>query len=415
MEGNRHLDDFVRKKVHERQYVYDDAYWAETAAFLDANQKPKRTKRFLWFVLLLLGCAVSMASIWWYQQAPQPSPVPLASVFVEEAPTDPNCEEQTAFAEAATFSQHPASEKTLAQLSTPASHLSTSSSSASTQVPPSIYRGSDPDLPTTIDATPKNESSLKNSSQLISASESTNTPSLELQPLSRFWKSKLDAPIQAGSLDLTGQGFPRHRHHVGIKIGLQRAPDWAPNEAGVIPENVTPTLGLIYQYSLSQRFLLISGLQYWQRAGLALDTLIIQQTFEQGLNEDRFDLRPRRLHAVKVPLTLAMRLGRKSQLRVGGYLSRLIDVESQLIETTYQPSTGFLTKRSTAWGYRNGIRPWQYGFSASYAHYMGRGILAEFQMGWSWQDLTDDAYFRQDRKDRQLFIQLSFSKSLFSF
>ncbi|MEO1418234.1 MAG: hypothetical protein AAFW00_23310 [Bacteroidota bacterium] len=408
MEGNRHLDDFVRKKIHERQYAYDDAYWAETAAFLDAHQRPKKTRWFFWFVFLLLGSVTSMASIWWYQDVYHTDTPPGQNLTL--IVQDTNCVEE------------PYSES-LAQTAGIGKDLNTEVN------PRAVKALTDDVLRTNVlvpesDVSPILPESIIDSKYTASVMSSDTTqhtdPSLRrasfsLKSLLFSQNPGLEAPIRAGSVDIQGQGFPQHRHHVGLMVGIQRAPAWAPNEAGVVPEDVTPTIGLTYQYNLSPRFTLSSGIQYWQRTGLDLDTLIVQQAFGQGLDERRFDLRPRRMHALKVPLILSMRFGRKSQIRAGGYISRLLDVESQLMETTYQPSTGYLSRQTTAWGYRRGIQTWQYGLSAAYGHYLGRGITADFEMGWSWQDLTDDVYFRENRKDRQLYIQLSFSKSLFTF
>lgn len=411
MEGNRHLDDFVRKKIHERQYAYDDAYWAETAAFLDAHQRPKKTRWFFWFVFLLLGSVTTMASIWWYQgvypiDTPPGQNLPL---IVQ----DTHCVEESyseSLAQVGMMGEDSSAKVVAAKV--------TAVYAQADKVRRIDVMSSEPDispiLPESITDS-KSTPSVASSDSTQQTDPSLRRASFSLKPLLFSQNPGLEVPIRAGGVDLQGQGFPRYRHHVGLVVGIQRAPAWAPNEAGVVPEYVTPTIGLTYQYSLSSRFTLSSGIQYWQRTGLDLDTLIVQQAFGQGLDERRFDLRPRRIHALKVPLMLSMRFGRRSQLRAGGYISRLLDVESQLRETIYQPSTGYLSRQTTAWGYRQGIQTWQYGLSAAYGRYLGRGITADFEMGWSWQDLTDDAYFRQNRKDRQLYIQLSFSKSLFTF
>ena len=349
MKGNHEIDGFVRRKLAEREFAFEGAFWEEAEKLLDEQQIGQRKpRRGLWFFFFLLT-GVSMLGVYglgtWLTKTPTPQIGQTAASAqgkstLNEAQTSLSQENST---------EEPIIPKTtpqIAQLNSyvvptaPSKAVLTSTSRGGVTVAShSISAKTETSIPaqtkhSNILSNPKNTLSLspylpKNNSS--PAYDSSPTLSTELASTTLhnyevstidFLPSRLNVSLEPQT-DLRPIKRYRIRHRIFAEVGSSINSQAA----------FAPYVGLIYQHRLSARLQVETGFRYRVQTGIGFDEQIRREIYSFGYIVEDYRAEIDRLHYVEMPLRLRFRLSARHSFTSGLSAGYLVYSEGALFKT----------------------------------------------------------------------------------
>ena len=400
MNDPRELDDFIRKKLSEREpAAFDPAYWAAAEALI-AAEAPRR-RRVAWWWWLTGGLCLLLPLALWGLWSPASGADPAApSAGLHMRPLPP-------------VTQLPARVTPLpAAAETPR------------KAQPAPARPSRPATQAHLGAgqsTPTGASSLP--TRAVTSLDAARSAAHGDRPRAA-WRGLDSMPVEAYLLVTGGKGLPQQRsalrldgrwrrHTLFAEGGALLAPGWG--EAGAAFPASSPLLGLGYSLGLSSHLRLRTGLRYSARGGLDSDSTYRRTRYAFGFETEATRIDPQRLHTLAVPLTLEWRVRGTHYVHLGLEQAWLLNASARVTTQTLNEAGVTPTGSRRAWGYRQGFRRWNPALTLGYSRYLGQGLHLGMQARYGWRDLSDPAFFQNNRLDRDLQLRLILTYDIFNF
>jgi hypothetical protein len=445
MKEQHELDKFLRQKFEGREFEFHEAFWEEAETMIAAEQGMAARGRFWWLSRILGGAGVlamlGLVSWWMLDQDPKPGKQPAAEFYL--SPTLPlgadNQEGKNEFnlivpyslssqIDEASFRSetNPSNSSSISPISSPSEFSPTSPthSQASSEVSSSDGKQAEPfSQPTAsqgLDAVASPSQLLKLGRQLPSVSAAGSSKELAEEALqmasARIEVDSLSPVYDAlqieGNAPLSEFRFPVRpkdsRHSLGLSLGGTLIRNFRRDGF-----NLGPVVGLTYEYSLSSRLRLSSGLLLRNRAGLNSSLGFVSSTYSFGREDVTVALQPLSLQQLELPLQLSARLAQRHYLSLGGNVAYLLGVRSRISTSASSQLGTTLLSEENAWGYRQLYTDWELSLSLAYRVYLGRGLnlWLEYQHGLT--DLSPDVVWNHTQKDRSRQLRLRLSLDLF--
>lgn len=321
MSGNHDIDNFVKRKLSEREFAFDEMAWADAERLLDAQMGERKPRRRFWmFFIVFLGVSLLGAygfGIWQNYDRSFVAPVEaIADNQAIEAKEDILLSQSNgtiaAIANAPVESAAPKASNQ-DQVRQPAARtnlntaLSSTSSASSLSTTAKIVEASL--IPTPADRTQVATSAnipLNTLEASTLEAESINPTANQFQIDNSFAPNIYEMDVlgvrMSGQFDVQGDLRPlknlkRIRHRIFLEAG---------NDVSTL-DNHAPYAGLSYQYTLSPRLQVESGFRYRMQMGLDFEEIIRRRTYSFGYVQDDYTLQVDRLHLVEMPFRVNWR------------------------------------------------------------------------------------------------------------
>lgn len=400
------LDVFIRKKLAQRDHPFQEAYWEQAEALIEADKRNRKQRRmlFIWWgmgIMLMMILTAGLA----YRYVEEPS----AQSFDQR-----HSERKIAHATPSSPSHNAHSTQTreAAQLETvPTAIASDTTASAHTQ---SLTQRQLAKRPYSTEEKARLRINLADDQGDVRAGP-IDPPHPAMSPPVPY-----DAWLAAGSykLPLNQLGhnaqvdwlsWQEKRHGFALEAGWQWTPSWTANEAN--RGSFHPVIGATYHYWLSPAIRFQSGLRYTGRG--ALGTSYSFSDIERGFGQVRTDsiFTPKRLHQLEIPVRLEGRVAGRHYASIGLNGTWLLETTgtievSQRKTTAPQPLS---QSTSRTGGLRYGFQKGDLQLVAGYGYYVGEGMMIRAEGVVGLRDMTDQAFFEHARFDRHMGLRLLFS------
>lgn len=409
MSDHEKLDDFLREKLEGRSFDFKEAYWdaAEKVILADQAARKKRRRFFLFLLIFLSGGGFPAA----YYALTQANHLPenTKTQFAESLPAllaqpRKHTADQIEIIEEICDESQPLLASGAINAKTTANRQKIN---ISREFDPSgrvVLSGKEQDSPHAL----AQEGTLPGQSfrQIFS---SVNTV--------RPWHKQLSPEMDDSLLyKHSAKGAPiRRRNYFGFTIGNNLSPGLRNTRSFRAPVSTSPVLGLRYAYALTPSLRLQTGLIYQSRGGLHADSTYRSVAFAFGAETQATTISPQTLHYLEVPLLMDVRLSGRHYVMAGVNVSRLINSRSLVNQQLILPFDTQDQGTTKEWGYRQGFRPMDVSVMAGYGYYLNKGIRIGIQGNYGLRDITDEKFFLNTTKDRNLQLRLILEYDLGNF
>lgn len=421
------LDDFLKKKLADRQYAFKESYWEAAEQLIEADRGKKKRKGFLiWWmgglgtlVILLLGIGVWS---WFSSRHIEPiaskesletvSKQSFPIVVLDSCPPEP------------VFVQSPSSSSS--DLGIPAHHSpskhSTLATAHSSTIKISGDLKNDPDIPI---------HDSQDSSLIIEQLDDIVTEEQSL-PIGQLLKPKDIAEMSHGDVyRLHARSFSlkhsiqssfhkpavsihRKVNLVGIRIALDAAQGLS-NDSARKGNSFLPYIALDYARVLHPRFKLHTGIGYVQRGQLQSDQYYRSTNYGFGFETVLTTISPQKLHFLEVPLYGEWKIKARHSLMMGGSLLQLMNVSSQISSRTQDDFGISNGQAESTWGYKQGFISRDVSLMVGYKYYLGSGFHLDLRSQYGLRDLTEQSFFENQSFDRNIRVQIGLSYDFLNF
>ncbi|MEZ4776147.1 MAG: outer membrane beta-barrel protein [Bacteroidia bacterium] len=411
MSDHEKLDDFLREKLEGRSFEFKDAYWdaAEKVILADQAARKKRRWFFLIFIFFLTGGGLSSAYYSLTQsghlhdnegaQLAENSSATIAQPrkhidhieIVEEI-----CDESLqVFAEKKTTSR--------SLKKTPYRKKITISG----EFHPSgnvVLSGEEKAFPHVL---AQEETLPGQSYQQIFSSVHAVRP----------WRNQLLSRMNDSLLyKHTAKGIPiRRRNYFGLTLGNTISPGLRNTQSARAPLSNSPVVGFRYAYAITPAVRFQTGLTYQSRGGLQADSTYRSVAFAFGAETQATTISPQTLHYLEVPLLVDFRLSGRHYVMAGVNVSRLVNSRSLVTKQLILPFDTEDQGTTREWGYTQGFKPVDVSVMAGYGYYLNKGVRVGIQGNYGLRDITDEKFFLNTTKDRNLQLRLILEYDLVHF
>ena len=407
--SDKKFDELLKNKLNQREFEWDEAYWESAQELIAAQEKGKKRRGF-WIWILAGFLLIGTGAAWYLGGERREERGETTELSMVDGPqsiagerTDsiqPPANNQKLLTNTTNYNIQPppASDKTSINNHTQPptynitnhNHLRPSASNKTSinnhiQPPPHNTPNHNYQRPS---ASNKN---LQNSisQQLIALHQLKtlpfSTPQLESKPV---------------YVSLQPSKWPRHL--ISIQTGTNTARAIGPSAEQSKGLSSLPYLSINYSYSLSPRISLFTGLGYQARGNLNLDSTYRSIDYTFGANTFETNIDPQSLHYLTVPIGLGIDLKGRHQLQLGLEFARLININSIVSKTSYNSFERLSTETSRSWGYMQGYKKLDARALMAYRFYLGHGFHIGMEAQYGLRDITDNAFFRNDRFERNL-------------
>lgn len=418
MNEHENIDGLLKKKLENRSFEFQDSYWEAAEQLIDADSNARKKRR--WFFLLLffflasgLGGIVS-----WFQFAGSQPGYANALTNGNSMPDSMNNRTKVPPSSPEVHNQILIVEEVCDE--------SASSSSVPKKRFSAVFRSSNKP------GTKRNKDVINNRNPMSEEARAplpTETPGET--PPGRFRSSDVrDIAFEGylpsrnfslynelkrpGVLPKQSLSF-RKRHALGIMLGTTLAPGLQNNSDTRAAISTHPSVGLRYSYSLGKGIRLQTGLLYQGRGGLNADSTYRSVNFSFGAETEATTISPQSLHYVEVPLMADVHLAGRHYLMGGVNLAYLINTRSDVHKEKILPFETVDMGSNKAWGYRQGFQPLDASVTVGYGYYLNRGLRLGVRANYGLRDITDDSFFLNNTRDRNLQLRLVLEYDLFHF
>ncbi len=418
--SEKQLDDFLKRKLQERQHEMKPGYWAAAQELIDAQADQPKKKRRGWWLLLILLIGSSVGFGYWlnHRYLEQVAQTPELSLKNKENSYKANST-PTPQAEALNPLSMVTSENKVAS-----SNLIRSTSNSN---------GSSFDAGANHGHGEESISMVEEQDQLIAkegpfkklraallkdttlSAQIEGTEKLDLGSVYALkdhsaWLTQNNLEHLAVQSDEVG-GRPV-RHYLDVEAGLSLIQNWDNVSANASGFHQSPTLGFTYGYALRPGARIQTGIRYQSRAGLDSDTTFVNRNFGFGLIDTLSRVSPQRLHQVAIPLLIDLRVHNRHYLRAGLQANVLLDASGRLIKSQATEAGVTEFSNESRWGYRQGFQPWDVNVSLGYHYYLGRGWRLGLTGLYGLRDQTREEFFGNGQVNRQVELRVQLSYNL---
>ncbi|MEO0898562.1 MAG: hypothetical protein AAFY71_19270 [Bacteroidota bacterium] len=444
MAGKKHIDAYVKDRLSERQYAFNEAYWDQAQAMLDLQEKRRKRKLFLLWWLGMGGLPVLLIGMgsFLFLQGKTADLDPQENMNVMMVADSGNQIDLVDEGQA----PHPTDLTTNQAL---VSKDAKETGDAKVRSPHSISSLPKSDLMAQTAKANKGKRKAKADKKVNKNGSETNkkpfqrvlsmgilrsprkrgelkqpdpNPILIKSGKQKEWKLNMlqerafewDVAIMqvTDSLGVLLSNYVQRKHHLGIDVGMSLSPDWSNTQSATKAFSLGPLIGLRYEYELKAGLRLVSGLRYSSRAGLNSDMTYISTDFSFGFQREKIVQSPRRMHFLEVPLLLDWHMGGRHYAQFGGQLNALIDVSGKEQKFMETESGEVLLSEENLWGLRRGFQRLHPSLNLAYGYYLGEGLRIGLQAQWSPTNLTNSEFFGAESLNRNLNARLILSKDL---
>ncbi|MEM7373259.1 MAG: hypothetical protein AAF587_31835 [Bacteroidota bacterium] len=428
------LDDFLKKKLSDRQYAFQDSYWEAAQELIEADRGKKKRKGFLIWWLGGLGVGVVILSLGLWQFVKNASNSSSFSyqqeivghVQVGTSKVDPDsCEDLIIVPnESSSHMSAPiASSLSHRPTNVPASPSSISSTQrpASSAIFSSVSPISDQRQKRPVKKKIPSQQSpisdyLTNEHPSLTEEKQTDIAQLDLGRVYRIQQRtfSLEQAIHSHSA-FTSISSHQSPNYLGVRVALDVAEGWQNGTQTKAGRSYLPSFGIHYARSIRDRFRVHTGLAYQQMGNLQADKVYRSTNFGFGFETEATTISPQKLHFVQVPVYGEWRIRHRHFVLLGGSTAYLLNVSSLVsaqTETDFgiQPENG-----ETVWGYKQGFRNMDLSLMAGYQYYLGNGLYLGLRTQYGLRDLSKSDFFDNNTIDRNLRIQLGLTFDFMNF
>lgn len=455
MSDQNPLDDFLKRKLSERTYSFQESYWEAAEGLIEADRKKKKRRGFLWWWIAGLGLlAISMgvASLWNTGSVPNNqsiaeqiqaplshTPIIDSSQIVQghnkpSVPVDLHGQANNQIRPDTPLSGTSvlptlelADSKQIAALRqvSPPSQIVMSSEEMQGEITAGTIQPQESSngkglIQNELARQMAEDSSMSHAILLTGMDQTdsiaTNASVFKLENIDRIpansflLSSALTQDIEPVSL----YKYIR-KNHIGIRFGQTAAEGFQNMGSTKAPRNYQGFAGIHYARRLNDRLRLHTGLEYSTRGGLNSDSTYQSTAFSFGFTRQSTTISPQKLHTLELPLSLALRIKNRHYIQLGASASYLLNVSSLVLKGT---ETDFGSNNPTServWGYSQGFSKVDASLLTGYQYYLGRGLYLGIQSRYGLRDVTDPIFFRNDRSDRNIRWQLSLTYDFLNF
>ncbi len=434
------LDEFLREKLSEREFPFQEAYWESAQALIEADEQHRRRWFGVWLnsMGLVLAGAALIAFVWWGISATDETDLAanrhtdtewIAQAHVrgeesgksEEEREKREDREQTASLSEVRQERGKREEgrgksdrfavrsQTAALVETEAANSDIPPNSQTTQTSNSLEQNRE-----------KSEAGMKTDATSQTAARITSqAQSIALSRIKRVGETSLAGKPDNVTISLLPQASTRSkkgRHTIGISLGMSLTNAWPSAESSANPAVLATALpGMYYQYKTGKGITLSTGVQYQSRSGLNVSHSYRSTAFAFGLDEEITTISPHSLHSLEVPIQLGIPLVGQHRLLLGADVAYLLNVESEVETISRNPFGTETRSKETGWGYTQGFKPFDIGIQAGYRYRIGRRMQVGMSLRYGLRDLTDNAFFDQNAVNRNVQIRFVWEQDLFRF
>lgn len=338
------LDQFVKNKLEERQFEFNEAHWLQAAEMIDAQKERRRRFFWLWFFggqVLLLGLAFILwpASTFVHTSVETQAHNAFESAVPDKVKTNAVIDDNT-----------PVIEKDPAQLTTPETpvqKLQLINADPVAQITPAkkapaplnlLENQNKEDVFTTGEATsekPDIEAPVLGKDDKNPINEKAldiNSRAVDLLPIMTFTLS--ERTRNSGLLVNTNPNAAFFSHRFSLVAASTIYPYAGTSEKKVIGY----AAGLNFTKSLNRSWNLETGIRYRNRTGTFGETSGSQQTtYAFSRSVESFFLEPERLHFIEIPLGIQLMKNRHI-VTLGITGSYLLGLQGSLKKEVYGES-----------------------------------------------------------------------------
>ncbi len=196
-----------------------------------------------------------------------------------------------------------------------------------------------------------------------------------------------------------------------VEAGLTALYGWNASE-GREGRGLNPVLGINYHNAITNQFAYAIGLHFTSIAHLGAfsDTSKVT-SYSFGEESQVTVIRPQSFYYLQVPLRFTWNFSKKQFLGSSFELGYLLNVKSRV--ETYETSYTMSEKQSsTAYGYTEGVAPFNFQIGFFYRRELFNNLYIQPEVFFGLVDLKDDVVFKSSTKERSSGLKLSLLYSI---
>jgi hypothetical protein len=266
------------------------------------------------------------------------------------------------------------------------------------------------DIPLPVSEQENKPDTLTNSGVIT---ETQNADSLKLYPDSNIVavSQKTDSLVPVNKDSLSNKKDSLDKQKPGLEIFASAYLAFTPGYQGPLnyKDAFNPSAGIGIRKFFSPKLGMGTGIYYTIYSNISADPKLFQSTTQDfGYTATITEITQKRLHYVKVPLTLELKLN-KNNFSVGAEFMYLLTSASQI--RTYNESFGTVTEISTKkeYGYINGFSSYDIGAVIMYSRRLNRKLSFSALVNMGFVDIKNNTYFSSGSFERNRSLQLGIS------
>lgn len=390
-------DEWIKHKLESRQFEFREEYWTAAEALIESERR--RKKRWWLWLPLIFAAGAGAGWIVWNTVAPTPhAGLVMVRNMPRELPPEALCLGGGSDEAAQVHSVHTSAHAHSA-------HPSTGHKPPHKHGPTSRVAGLSDEECCEVPVTQAPQVQPRHDEGKTRAAEA---PAYTPEELYRMPLRSHRLSLNTGGSLQPGEtpGYLWNRHFMGVITGTAWATGW--RNVGETPASVSgaPVLGLHYVFLPARDWRINAAVLYTSRSGLNSDSAYRSTDFGLGFRQEVTVVSPQRLHLIEVPVYLDRRVAGRHYVMAGVYGSWMLDASAKLDRYLLTDFGRTELGNSSGWGYRQGFRRADYGFSLGYGYYLGRGLRLTVQGSAGLRDMTDPAFFHSLRKDRNMQVRI---------
>lgn len=404
MKDNNHFESFLRDKLAEKAFPYDEAYWDQAQQqFAEWDQKKKRHRALLWIFAGLLLCTIGGWTLGQFLN-PTPHVEELSSIHAELT-------EETSPEDLSMCADIPFSSVDMPDLPDP-NHESPSSSLVSqTSLPTDLHSST---KESAIPATVLEEERMEPSSQFVPTETTISAASIS-EKQSKQTISIQDIDNQKLLLFPLHERFPEPTELQGIRPhGLR----WYIQAGLAVSQSqhldtsyTTLTLSPLIETGVvipTQAGIDLSvGLNYFSTPLLNTSATMIYRSYDFIVREEEKVWTPEHLHFAGVHVGASSRLGARHEIGLDTRINYLLTTQGTLGETRRTTFESTADEPQTVWHYRNSLRSWDIQTGLFHQYHFTPRLSVKTAVYHGFRNLTQDAGFTPAVKHRNSRLSLS--------
>lgn len=372
MSKKEHIDEFIRQKIEEKNFVYKENFWQEAERLIVADEKKKRKRRFFWLFFSL----VIFLSI----------PVVLFNVNK----VDVQATQDKHSSKVDNYESNDYSKKIIQKNN---SLFSKKSNEKNNENDLKNNKSKMASVHANVSSSNRKNGSMNRKSGTLSLTERSTynrTIDLNLSTLNQITPERIVNPLQENlqSLDqyIDEKPFKKNAHFVGFGLGTNLSSSLKPGCFA----------GIRYHGKFSNHFSILSGIGVKMLAVDKIKKEMQSVDYDFGRIDETRIIETKNMYYLEMPLLLKYRVYKQHYLFGGSAINYQMMVKNQITKIN-EGEFGKVTNHYRETGKSNAFNSWDMQLICGYETRFIKGIKINIAAHYGVQDIVNDPIYREQK------------------